>query len=386
MLRVGISGLFLKPTQVGGAEFMLQGLLVGLLQLPAVTVILFLPAAAIAWVETLPLEPNQRQRLTTVPITWRGNRFLSESWEIPQLTRRYQLDGLIYPNYFTPWQWRRTYTVATVIHDLNYAHFPEFFSWKKRLWLNLAHRLTLGQADHTIAISEFVRQDIQTVYAAPATSITALPNAILWSRFNHPQHPPGAPRSPFILSVAHHYQHKNLGTLIRAFKQLPTDLSHLHLVLVGQLPAALVGMRRDRCEDLPALVQTLGLQDRIHVTGYLSDAELAWYYRQATLFAYPSLFEGFGMPPVEALGMGLSVLTTRCTAIPEVTLELAHYVERPLDPQEWSTRLTAILRSPGQFRPSATEISQIRATYDPSAIAQRLVTMMMNGRQLPKNP
>jgi glycosyltransferase involved in cell wall biosynthesis len=134
-------------------------------------------------------------------------------------------------------------------------------------------------------------------------------------------------------------------------------------------------MRRDRCDDIRQLVKELGLESRVYITGYISDRELAWYYHHAYLFAFPSLFEGFGMPPVEAMGMGLPVLTTRCTAIPEVTMQRAVYVENPLDVDEWSDRLTDMLNHREQYLPDQLLIQTIRQTYDPVAIAKKYVDL-----------
>ncbi len=162
---------------------------------------------------------------------------------------------------------------------------------------------------------------------------------------------------------------------MKAFQRLPKALNDFQLVLVGQLPESLLGMRRDRCDDIPALVEELGLQDRVRVTGHISDAELAWYYHHAEMFAFPSLFEGFGMPPVEAIGMGLPTLTTRCTAIPEATLNLAHYVDDPLNADEWSNLIAEILRNRNDFLPTQDAISEIREVYDPVAIARKYVNL-----------
>jgi glycosyltransferase involved in cell wall biosynthesis len=179
----------------------------------------------------------------------------------------------------------------------------------------------------------------------------------------------------FILAVANHYQHKNLATLVKAFAKIHASFNQVKLVLVGQLPESLVGMRRDRCDDIRQLVKELGLESRVYITGYISDRELAWYYHHAYLFAFPSLFEGFGMPPVEAMGMGLPVLTTRCTAIPEVTMQRAVYVENPLDVDEWRDRLTDMLNHQDQYLPDQLLIQTIRQTYDPVAIAKKYVDL-----------
>ncbi|MCA6584890.1 MAG: glycosyltransferase, partial [Pseudanabaena sp. M051S1SP1A06QC] len=106
--------------------------------------------------------------------------------------------------------------------------------------------------------------------------------------------------------------------------------------------------------------------------------ELAWYYRHAHLFAFPSLFEGFGMPPVEAMGMGLPVLTTRCTAIPEVTMNLSEYVQHPTNVDEWCNRLTEMLKNRDRYLPNSDTIQLIRHTYDPVAIARQYVDLFQS--------
>lgn len=364
---------------------MLRGLVLGLVQIPDLQVVLFLPADSLDWLTTLTagdgaLEASCQKQLQVIPINLRRNRFVTEWLELPPWYDRLNLDGIIYPNYFTPWCWafwRRRPRVVTVIHDLNYFFFPRLFSRVKGLWLYLTHRLTLLQADVTVTISEAVKRDVERVYCwQPRSPVVVIPNAILWERFERPRSPAQPLSQPFVLAVANHYRHKNLRTLLQAFCQLPPDLAHFHLVLVGQLPASLVGVRRDQCDDLPALAAQLGLGDRVRVTGYISDAELAWYYRQAQLMVFPSLFEGFGMPAVEALGLGLPVLTTRCTSLPEVTLNLAEYLTDPESATEMATRITEMLRQRPRFLPTPEVVAQIRAAYAPRTVAQRFVNLI----------
>jgi glycosyltransferase involved in cell wall biosynthesis len=81
------------------------------------------------------------------------------------------------------------------------------------------------------------------------------------------------------------------------------------------------------------------------------------------------------MPPVEALGMGLPVLTTRCTSIPEVTMNLAEYVENPVDVDEWCDRLTEMLGDRDRYLPTASTIQQIRQAYEPMKIAKQYIDL-----------
>jgi glycosyltransferase involved in cell wall biosynthesis len=382
-MRIGISGLFLKPTQVGGAEFVLFGLVVGLAQIETVEVVLFLPAQVANWLtDTCAHDPNLStlsQRVKTIPIALRGNRFVSEIVDLPKYVKQLQLDGLIFPNYFTPLP--RFYKIPTVttIHDLNYWHFPELFDWRKRLWQNLTHRLTLAFASYTVTDTDYVRNDVAQVYGvagAKLDRLKAINIPIMWERFAIATQPKLVPDRPFLLSVANHYKHKNLSTLLRAFAKLPRSLDQYALVLVGQLPDSLVGMRRDRCDDIPALVAELGLGDRVYVTGYISNAELAWYYHHADLFVFPSVFEGFGMPPVEAMGLGLPTLTTRCTTLPEVTLELAEYVQDAYDVEEWGDRLVQILTNRDRYIPSAEIQQKFKTAYDPIALCHKYLSLL----------
>lgn len=382
-MRIGLNSLFLKPSQVGGAEFVLRGLLMGLVQNPNIDLYVFINSELVQWLKDL----NLGELLNIVPVKIFGNRFVSEAWQLPIIVNRYQLDGLINTNYFTPWRVLLKVPCATIIHDLNYLHFPDLFSWAKKSWLRLTHQMTLANADVTVAISEFVRQDIQSNYGLNSLT-TVIHNPILWDRFSSLdisnlnteiyKTSPSIGTRPFILSVANHYQHKNLATLVKAFHRLPNDLNEIKLVLVGQLPDSLLGMRRDRCDDIPQLVRELELEDRVYITGYISDRELAWYYHHAAIFAFPSIFEGFGMPPVEALGMSLPVLTTRCTSIPEVTMNMAEYVTDPMNVAEWCDRLTDMLNHRDQYLPTNETIQRIRQAYAPEAIAQKYIDLFKN--------
>ena len=381
-MRIGVNSLFLKPQQVGGAEFVLRGLLIGLAQTPDVDLYVFINQDLIQWLNDL----NLGKSVKVVPIKIWGNRFISEAFQLPHVVNQFKLDGLINTNYFTPWRLLLKTNSVTIIYDLNYLHFPDLFSWQKKSWLYWMHKLTLANANHTVTISNFVRQDIKKSYRSKC-NIKVIYTPILWDRLDsevcdqqdivvdHTFQGNELVDQCFILAVANHYQHKNLATLVKAFAKIPASFNQVKLVLVGQLPESLVGMRRDRCDDIRQLVKDLGLESRVYITGYISDRELAWYYHHAYLFAFPSLFEGFGMPPVEAMGMGLPVLTTRCTAIPEVTMQRAVYVENPLDVDEWRDLLTDMLNHRDQYLPDQLLIQTIRQTYDPVAIARQYLEL-----------
>lgn len=140
-------------------------------------------------------------------------------------------------------------------------------------------------------------------------------------------------------------------------------------MLVGQRIEQLRGAGLRNCGDVADLVDRLGLAEDVIITGYIPDGQVGTYYRHAELLVFPSLFEGFGLPPVEAIGFGLPVLTTRCTAIPEITGNAAVYLDDPLDQEEIADKTEMILRRPDDFRPGAGQREAFRGRYDAVRIA-----------------
>jgi glycosyltransferase involved in cell wall biosynthesis len=219
-------------------------------------------------------------------------------------------------------------------------------------------------------VSEQVREDLLSRYGRRAARrVVAIPNAISWERFKEPG---GAPLTAggerYVLSVSAQYPHKNLSTLLEAFALLRRrgGFDNVTLVLVGQWSDKLIGIART--VDLKGEAARLELGDAVRFTGYVSDADVGDLYRGASAFVFPSLFEGFGMPAVEALGFGIPVLTTRRTAIPETTLGLATYLDDPLDTRAMADALATILERPDEHRPSKESVERIRETYAPERI------------------
>jgi glycosyltransferase involved in cell wall biosynthesis len=375
--RLLINGIFLRAGRVGGAEFMLHGLVEGIARL-GLPVTLLLPAENafvsvdfLSHIEVLERESDLRvHRARTI-----GNRFLTEALETSGANRKFSANAIVSPNYFTPPLCG--VPAITAILDLQYLHFPQHFSAQKRVWLRLAHMHTLKQARFVPVISDFVRRDIVARLGDRSErKLVVIPVPVAWQRFTPS---PSLPDSsgltrPFVLSVASHYAHKNLGTLVRAFALIARRVPH-DLVLVGQRRAQLIGTRFGGAGDLEQLVSSLGLTERVRFTGHVSDAEVGWYYRNATAFVFPSLFEGFGMPIVEALGHALPVITTDRGSLPEVSRGLAHAVRDPLDADELAERLERILQSPAAYAPSAEAVAGLRNDFSAETVGREYVRL-----------
>ncbi len=379
---IGISACSMKPGIVGGAEHMLNNLVRGLaktadrddrlLVLGHVGGLQVDGKAAVQWVA------GGQPR----------SRFLEE-W---RYLRHYlpRVDAMLLPNYFTPPVRAHQARIVTVIHDLQYRHIPENASLQKRLWLRATHELTLRLADAVVVISDFVKEDLLRAYGERwQDKVHVIPNPISWARFEEGKPDAGlrVPQQRYVLSVAAQYRHKNLETLIRAFALLVKRRAYddLKLVLAGQLSHNLIGVVQR--SDVRGLIGKLGLERFVQVTGYISDRALGMFYSHATAFVFPSRFEGFGMPPVEALGFGLPVVTTKCTALPESTRGLAHYVDDPLDAHELAETLAAVLDDPRRHRPASESVLGLRAHYAPEAVGARYYALLTGRRELmPSGP
>lgn len=316
------------------------------------------------------------------------NRFLQE-WRTVSCHIR-QLDTVLFSNYFTsPTMSRKRPRLVTVIHDLNSLHFPDQFSWKKRTWLRLSHQLTLQLAHVVVVPSNFVKQDILHYYGLRWQSkVHVIPNPVSWDRFNlngqatlwdRLKPKIDYPNRRYILSVAAQYPHKNLETVIRAFAILRerTHYKDASLILVGQISSNLVGI--SRFVNIARLIKELKLGDAVYVTGHIKDKDLGELYRHAAMFIFPSLFEGFGMPPLEALGFGVPVLTTRCASIPETTLGLARYLDDPLDGLRMADQMAVVLDRPNDYRPSSDQVDQVREYYAPERIGKLYYEILVQG-------
>ena len=359
-MRLGISAEFVRPGLVGGAEQALHYLVDGLVGEMATDDQIVIIG------DEFPVD--QTSGVTFIDAPRRHSvRFVQEPMTLRAIAS--DLDVCHYPNYFTP-PVRSACRIITTIPDMQYRHYPENFSRKKRLWQRWAHGSTLRRADAVTVYSEFVRSDLIDHYGdryADKVNVSRIP--VSWDRFGSGEVTPAA--RPYVLSVASHYKHKNLATLVRAFGAVHNEHPDLELVLVGQLGRNLLGVRQ--VEDIAAAVEAAGLVGAVRTTGYVGVQELGNLYRNAELFVFPSVFEGFGLPPVEALGFGLPVVTTRCASLPEVTRGLARLVDDPFDEEELATVILDELRS--STRPQAAQVAELRAYYSPAAVAREFLAI-----------
>lgn len=364
-----ISGLFVYPGKVGGAESYLYNLLDGLKENSAQgKVRLVLNRFVKGYGKSV-------EGFSTDFLKVRGNRGVYD-YLLGFFISFKGVSVVFSPNYITPIFCFGAKKVTT-IHDFQYLNFPQYFSWKKRLWLYLSHTFTFLLSDAVVCISESVKKDAERFFGSRfSRKIEVIYNPIDLERFGDCSIDlvrDLSVRGNYILAVAAQYPHKNLATLIRAFDKVCANYPDYKLVLAGQLASRLVGGDESYQRSLNELIEN---NSNIIVTGYVSDHVLGSLYKHCDLFVFPSIFEGFGMPPVEAMAFGKPVVTTKESALPEVTLGKAIYVDDPYDADEFSQKILDVLSDIDGFRERFASYSElVFSCYSPSKISGQYLTL-----------
>lgn len=234
--------------------------------------------------------------------------------------------------------------VIATIHDLAFEHIPETFNRRSWMQLRLTVRRTVRRAAGLIAPSTFTRDDIVRTYGVPAERITVTPEAAA-PRFRFVTDEAERARvrdrykivGDYLLAVGSIQPRKNLVRLIRAYARLvAADRS-------GKLPAlVVVGKQAWLSDETMRAANAADLGDRLRFTGYVPDADLPALYSDALCFVYPSYFEGFGIPPLEAMACGAPVITGDRTSLPEVTGDAGIMVD-PFDEEALAAALRRVV-------------------------------------------
>jgi glycosyltransferase involved in cell wall biosynthesis len=220
-----------------------------------------------------------------------------------------------------------TRTLLTV-HDLSFVRVPETAAPRLKRYLDAAVPRSVARADHILADSEATRRDLIDLYRVPESKVTVLLSGVD-PRFTPSTQPADRlraryhlPDRPYILSVGTVQPRKNYGRLIEALAALRRAGHDVDLVIVGG---------KGWLEDpIYAMIRDQNVADHVHFTGFADEADLPALYTHAAVFAFPSLYEGFGLPVLESMGCGTPVVTSTVSSLPEVAGDAALMVD-PLD-------------------------------------------------------
>jgi glycosyltransferase involved in cell wall biosynthesis len=317
---VGLSLLTLVPGVVGGSERYARELTKALARVGELEYLAFVPTLAPDVSDGLPsLVVSEYRASTTMP--GRIAAMTVAAARPGPVRRRFGLDRLnavhfplsvMLPRVERP-------AAAATVHDLQHELYPQFFRRAELLYRRVVYGWTLRRSRILIAISEHARETLIERHGLAAERVRTIHLGIDHERFG----PDGRARDPLLLYPANRWPHKNHDRLFEAFALVRRELPELRLVLTGS------GHER------------VPLPDGVEARGRVSDDELVDLYRSAACLVFPSLYEGFGLPPLEAMACGCPVAVARATSLPEVCGDAAEY----FDPFSTEDMAEAILRA-----------------------------------------
>jgi glycosyltransferase involved in cell wall biosynthesis len=334
MRKVGINLLWLVPGQVGGSETYIARLLSGLAERSSE-----LDYTLFALPQFADAHPDLASTFKTAyaPVTgqWRSFRVAGEnSWLIAKCRRR-NIDLLHHAGGTMPFL-RGTRRVLT-IHDLQYLYYPEYFAATKLRFLKRMVPRSAEAARLVLTPSEFARRTVIDRLNIDPSIVITVPHGVSPRESKHGAldvrqlyELPG----PYFLFPAITYPHKNHLVLLRAFAKLLKRHPDVTLVLTGARGSTEV--------RVAAEIRSLGIQIRVRRLGYVPSADLDALYHEAVGLTFPSRFEGFGAPVLEAMSRNCPVIAADATALPEVVGDAGLLVS-PDNPDEWCDAMTDIL-------------------------------------------
>lgn len=314
-MRIGIDATALPPQPVGAGNYMIQ---------------LVRSLSAINADDQLVVFAQNKGRDLFAPpegrsIEWQivedrkpGSRLIWEQTQLTKLVHRTQIDLLHSLHYTRPFQ----LPCASVVtfHDMTFFLFPQLHTRARRLYFPTVMKLSARRADAIISVSESTRKDairllgidparIFTAHLGVDSSFQPISDQVQLSQIAEKYDLPDR----FILYVGTIEPRKNLPLLIKAYREIVTRGTEHKLVLVGNYGWMY--------EEVLTLIEELNLSEFIHLPGYVSQSELPLVYNLAELFVYPTIYEGFGLPVLEAMACGVPVITSRIASLPEVVAD-----------------------------------------------------------------
>lgn len=311
MIRIGIDATPLPPQPVGAGNYIIQ-LIRALATSKAEFEFVIYAQESGRELIAAPLSPNLEWVI--VPDQSPGIRLIWEQAFLPKVVKKSGVQILHSLHYTRP----MNLSCASVVtfHDMTFFLFPQLHTYFKRIFFPLAIRQSARKADALIAVSESTRQDSIRLLRISPNKIHTVRSGIneeyhlitepslleaCRQKYNLPE--------KFILFVGMVEPRKNLPLLLNVYAKLALQVDCPPLVVVGRFGWMV--------EDIFQQVRKLNLQNKIHFTGYIPGQDLPIVYNLAQIFVYPSIYEGFGFPPLEAMACGTPVITSAVSAMLE---------------------------------------------------------------------
>lgn len=333
-MKIVIDLLWLRPGKVGGTEFYIRNLLDGIRELKEEFVIVLLLSRDNADSFTHYFEDRRFKPLVAkINNSNIAKRIVWQNLFQNGLLRRNKLTNCFVPVYCRP-VFNGGITYINTIHDIQAYHYPEYHPFHEVAFSKLCWITDAKKTKKIIATTNYVKKDLMEKYNIKDEKIEVLnipamvdlneivPFGQIKDKFKIEQ-------GEYYYTVAQMIPHKNLETLIKVMGEIKKkDIELPKKLLIS-------GISGNATDSVRKLMDENNLDNEVILTGFISNMERNALYQNCRAFLFPSIFEGFGMPPVEAMAFGATVITTDRTSIPEVTQGKANYVDDPFDINAW---------------------------------------------------
>ncbi len=307
-MRIGVNALYLIPGGVGGTEIYLRNLLNALASIDSTNqYVVFTNRETGA--DLVPSTPNFAAAPQNVNASSRPARILWEQFALPLAVRRHKIDVLFNPGFTAPILCGRP--MVTVFHDLQHKRHPEYFRWFDLPFWRFFLWASARRSRRLIAVSEATRDDVRRYYGRFAQVVQHGVERRFFEIATNRE-----PRD-YVLCASTSHPHKNLARLLavhRQHKDAP--------------PLVITGVRGFAAAEVEKLAG-----ESVRIAGWIPREELFELFRCARGFIYPSTFEGFGMPVLEAMAAGVPVACSDIPPLREVAGDTVHYFDPSSDAQ-----------------------------------------------------
>lgn len=310
-MKVGIIALNLLPQQMGGIETYLRDLLDGInLSNSTDKYFLFVPKVhkdtfpyfekiKVVGLDLHGIKPRVVQKLYSQSVFEQAAKIID----------KYSLDVAHYPlqNILPPV--KATKSIVSIM-DIQQEYYPEYFNKQELDIRRKEYKFSCDKADHIIAISDYTKHSLIEKFSIKSKKITTIHLAV-----NQQTSIQKKPRSTFpkkfLFYPAASWPHKNHLKLLEAFNTFSKDMPGIDLVLTG--------IKKQKDSDIDSYIINNNLGGKVHRLGFVRKEEMNYLFKNATALVFPSKFEGFGIPIIEAMSVGTPVIASNTTSIPEIT-------------------------------------------------------------------
>ena len=374
-MRIAIDLLWLRPGKVGGTEPYIRNLLNGFMKLEEEYDFVLICSKDNAETFDSYLKDKRFTRIIA-PIENAniGKRIIWQNLFQNGLLRRNGIRHCFTPVYCRP-VFNGGITYINTIHDIQAYHYPQYHPFYEVWFSKINWIVDKYKSRHIIAISNFVKDDIVGIYKLDPDKVSVIYNPVTLDENEVTDFTALAEKydiedGEYYYSVSQLIPHKNFATLVKVIEKIVRDDIDLPKKLLVS------GINGNAADALKSELKIKGLEKNVIFTGFVDNDVRNTLYAHCMAFLFPSVFEGFGMTPIEAMFYGKTVITTKCASIPEVTQNKAVYVDDPYDADEWVEKMDQISTSADEVADLSHEKGIDMSVYDDKTIAYKYLDLL----------